>query len=59
MPNVSSHANRSWLYKMLMCSEPDLEISQCEAQIWGLGRSPSEIFRYFRAPYAILTKSKY
>ena len=27
----------SWLQNMLMCSEPDLEISQCAAQIWGLG----------------------
>ena len=23
--------------KMLMCSEPELEILQCAAQIWGLG----------------------
>ena len=46
----------AWLHKMLMCSEPDLEISQCAAQIWGLGQSPQEIFR---APYAILAISKY
>ena len=25
---------------MLMCSEPDLEKSQCTAQIWGLGAKP-------------------
>ena len=25
---------------MLMCSEPDLEISQCAAQIYVLGASP-------------------
>ena len=48
-----------WLHKMLMCSEPGMEISQCEAQIWGLGRSPPEIFRFFRAPYAILAISQY
>ena len=34
------------LHKMLMCIEPDLEISQCASQIWGLGRSPPEIFRF-------------
>ena len=59
----------SWLQKMVMCSKPDLEKSQCAAQIWGLGakpqagtrapgkglgrRSPPEIFRHFRGPQAI------
>ena len=60
---------KSWLQKMLICSEPDLEKSLCAAQIWGLGakpqagtrapgeglgrRSPPEIFRYYRGPYAL------
>ena len=30
----------AWLQKILMCSEPNLEISQCAAQIWGLGQTP-------------------
>ena len=49
----------AWLPKMFMCSKPDQEISQCAAQIWGLGRILLEIFRYFRAPYAIIAISKY
>ena len=47
------------LHKILMCSKPDLEISQCAAQVWGLGQSPPEIFRFFRAPYTILAITKY
>ena len=32
----------TWLQKMLMCSEPELEMLQCAAQIWGLGpQSPN------------------
>ena len=56
----------AWLQKMLMCSEPDLEISQCAAEIWGLGAHPQarsgavrgakppETLTYFMVPYAIL-----
>ena len=41
MPVISlSIAPVPWLQKMLMCSEPDLEISQCAAQIWALGSNP-------------------
>ena len=41
LKRLSSLTNpKSWLQKMLMCSEPELEMSQCAAQIWGLGRSP-------------------
>ena len=35
---------KSWLQKMLMCSDPDLEILQCAAEIWGSGGdAPSRV----------------